>query len=59
MLVPISNHPAEFYSTYKGGAVCILHVNSYNKPGSVRMLMFAYLRDQRFIEKIMFYENPH
>ena len=37
----------------------IYYVSSYNKAGSLRMLMNAYLREQGFIQKLMSYENPH
>ena len=37
----------------------IYYVSSYNKAGSVGMLMNAYLREQGFIKKLMSYENQH
>ena len=37
----------------------IYYVSSNNKAGSVGMLTNAYLREQRFIKKLMSYENQH
>ena len=37
----------------------IYYVSSYNKAGSVEMLTNAYLREQGFLKKLMYYDNQH